>query len=180
MSDIFQRIGVSPAHPYSPDKFLFKFLRRQTDNWPKFNVNGSIIPQYFEYICPDNTAVYIHDIIMMMSCVDMTWENFGNIPNLTNGITLKCYDKDNSVLLDFLDGELIRKTRNFVWYDGEFMTIGRNTPLDISVVKMKIPLFNLGCVMQLNAGQKIKLGVHDDLSTINVGFCALMGIKYYA
>ena len=180
MSDIFKRLGAPPSHPYTADKFLFSFLRRPSDNWPKFNVNGSIIPQNFEYTCKTGYTTYIHDIIIMLSCTNMEWEKFGNLPRLTNGVLLKVINGDNSTLLDFLDGEALRNTRNFVWFDENLMYMNTLNPNDISTIKMKIPLHKIGCVLQLNPGQKIRLTVQDDLSQLNVAFGAVMGIKYYA
>ena len=78
---------------------------------PDMNVNGSITPMIFSLTPPINKKWVIHRLLLLIEDNAMSWNKFGGISPLTNGVKID-YD-DNAIQTD-ISHTNIKKNRDFV------------------------------------------------------------------
>lgn len=127
------------------------------------NVDGSVTPQYF-YIKPRLTPyIDVHRMIVFVRDAGaMDVENYGNIPGLTNGISLEIIDTAGNVLADLADGDPIKSNGEWqaLCYDATVSSWGTGD----EVFCARWTFAKAGRPITLKAGNSIRVGIHDDLT----------------
>ena len=129
------------------------------------NVNGLGAPIYFDYVAVD-PIFWAERVNIDISDGAILADGFGGRAALTNGLTLKYHDSDDSVLLDFLDGLVLKE--NHEWSHLAGVDVDRDTQVgntdDSLIVRWTIA--KAGAPLKMVSGQYLRVTVQDDLSDL--------------
>ena len=124
----------------------------------------SATPETYRVTAPADTLYVISRIIVSIIDTKFSAQDYGTPGPLTNGITLKHHNDDDSVKLDFLDGETIKTTS--AWsaecHDATLKTWGAGQEL-ISV-RWTFTKDDKGDPVILFPGEYLELTSNDDMS----------------
>ena len=109
-------------------------------------VNGSVTPISFTAGPPSGKKWFISRILVTVTDTSMTWQDFGGITALTNGMTLTY--KSEGTTYDLLDGLPIKQNSNWTQYcyDVELM----EGPGILDIVRVRWTFSNSGTFLVLN------------------------------
>ena len=91
------------------------------------NVDGSVTPVYFKFNADGNIHHLVRMIVNIRDSANMSADNYGNILELTNGLTVALYNaSDDSVKHDYTAGLPIKSNADWarVCYDVDADTFG--------------------------------------------------------
>lgn len=117
----------------------------------------------FTYECPNNQITYITRVNFAMLDGGIGISDFAGITNgLASGLIVDVLDSDDAVLVDYLDGATIKQNIDFGLLAG--VDIGISPGTDGLLVRWS--LFRCGAQLKLTEGQKLRITVQDDLSSL--------------
>jgi len=140
--------------------FISTFLRDSTDS-SDMTILGSLgSPQSF-YAGPAAGKIwYVSRMIIFMEDNSMSWQKFGGVSELTNGVAMS-YDSHN-VYHDLLDGETITTNSGFInfCYDGEIDSSSSD------ILRVRWTFSKSGTFLELDGddGDQVSADVQDNLS----------------
>ena len=126
-------------------------------------VDGSSTPVGFRYTVPENKIGIISRVMTHIVDAGMTWTEFAGITALINGLAVKAFDVDDSLLIDFLDGRTIQDNTDWVHLAGLDGILRTSVGPDLFAVRWT--LAKTGYAPYLLEGQYFEVLVQDDLST---------------
>lgn len=147
-----------------PERFLFRYLDTLGDGTGVKQVIGNYVTEEEFYIqAPIDTTYKLHRLIAYIEDFG-TFDSggYGNGSALTNGITLKVLDSDDSVLLDLTDGIAVKQNGHWakLCYDADHKSYGTGN----EYLAVRWTFDKAGEAIILLAGQRLVLTVNDDLS----------------
>lgn len=137
-----------------------------------FDVLGSMAgaAASYSYICPAGKKAFIQRLTFIVRCASAPAAGeFGDQAALSTGCSMGFLDTDDSVLLDPLDGETIK--RNEDWG----MLAGAQLKFETSALYAVVVEWVLPRPIELAAAQKFKFTVADSLSALSDFRCQLQG-----
>ena len=143
-------------------EMLFRSLRDSAGS-SDLRVDGSVTPVSFRYTVPTGKIAIISRMLTHIVDSGMQWQEFAGITALTNGLTIKALDVDDSVLLDFIDGNTIQNNGDWSHVAGSDEVLQLSAGPDLLAIRWS--LFKTGFVPFLEEGQSFEVLVQDDLST---------------
>lgn len=159
-----------------PTNFVFKFLRTSADS-DNMAVDGSSTSVAFRYTVPANKVFELWRINWHLIDSSIRADGFGGLPPRTNGLLLRILKSDESLELDFTDGEGLKRHVDFALLAGVDVntdTSGVGGAEDN--VSIRWTVANAGRAMLLTAGQHIECTVQDDLSGLTAFHGMVQGI----
>jgi len=138
-------------------------------------VDGST-PVSFDHKVPANQWAYIDHVHIVIQDGTITPEKFGGISELTNGLQIQILNKADAVILDFCDGETIKKNSDFITLAGVDLIVDTLGAAD-NAQYITWKLFHSGEALFLEPDQTFRVVVRDDLTGITQYRMMLHGIK---
>jgi len=142
--------------------FVFSFLRNGAES-KDMAVDGSSTPVVFKYTGTGN-GLYAYRINWIIADAGIRiYDFFGGVAALTNGITIKAIAADDStVLIDFTNGEPIKRNAEFSSLAGTDAPILDSVGTDILSVRWTLE--KAGEPFKLGLGESIQVTIQDDLT----------------
>lgn len=159
-----------------PTNFVFKFLRTEADS-DDMAVDGSNTSVAFRYTVPAGKVFELWRITWHIIDGSIRADGFGGLTVRTNGLLLRILKSDESVEVDFTDGEGLKRHADFTHLAGIDIapdTSGVGGAEDNVSVRWTVA--RAGRAMLLTAGQHIECVVQDDLSDLTVFHGMVQGI----
>ncbi len=159
-----------------PTNFVFKFLRDGADS-DDMAVNGSITSVPFRYTVPASKAFELWRVTWHIIDGSIRADGFGGLTVRTNGLLLHTLKSDETLELDFTDGEGLVRHADFAHLAGVDVipdTTGVGGAEDSLSVRWTVA--RAGRAMLLTAGQHIECVVRDDLSDLTIFHGMVQGI----
>jgi hypothetical protein len=134
------------------------------------NVNGSVTPVPFWYGPASTERTAVHRLIVEIEDnATITADNYGGVSALTNGITVKVIQGNEStgvVVTDLLDGDPIKNHVNWAahCYDVTEHTYGSGN--NFVVVRWTFAKSGRPLILDGRINEKLVVTVNDDLSTL--------------
>lgn len=141
---------------------IFAYLRDSASR--DMVVDGSGTTVMFKYTAP--AQMEVQRINFTFLDAGMRNEYFGGIVALTNGLLVKGYDVDGSVLIDFLDGETIKVNAGFAALAGVDSVVTATVGADALPIRWTLSKAT-GDAIELMKGQYIGITVQDALAGID-------------
>ena len=161
----------------APEFNIYKKLRNAGSE--DMNVNGSVTAVDFKYTCPVGKVVLVSRLHFHILDSNVDPNDFGGIAGgIATGLILGAFDSDDSQILDFLDGDTIKKNTHFDHIAGTDANVKTGTGLDALAVRFSV--HKSGASMRLTAGQYIQMTVQDDLTTLNEFTTLIQGLIFDA
>lgn len=176
-TDIFIPETYSEVAPSISDaggtNLIFKYVRSGVS--AELNIDGSSSSVDFDYVAEVDTAIERINI----EIVDGSIRNdrfAGLAAALPNGLLFKVFDSDGTTeLFDFCDNVPITITSDFVALAGTDSIIAQAAGDDSLPIRWT--LGKSGKMLKLTAGQRFRITVQDDLSTITRFRAMVQGYK---
>ena len=147
-----------------PENLLFSLLRVDGTGSVEMNVDGSVTAVSFRFVVPTAKRVFISRVLFDIVDSGIRPNRFGGVGNLTNGLTVKFHDADDSLLIDPLDGVKIKQNADFT------IIAAIDAPIIDAVGDDHLPvrwtIARTGHAMDLTAGQYLEVIISDNLSPI--------------
>lgn len=159
-----------------PTNFVFKLLRTAADA-DDMAVNGSITSVVFRYTVPADKIFEFWRSTWHIIDGSIRADGFGGLTARTNGLLLRILKSDESLELDFTDGEGIKRHSDFAHLAGVDVapdTSGVGGAQD--TISIRWTIAQAGRAMLLTAGQHIECVVRDDLSDLTEFHGMVQGI----
>lgn len=152
-----------------PDEYIFSLL--DSGSGVDMNVDGGT-PVHFKYTVPTNHTAYIERINFTLLDITMQNDLFGGLAALTNGVLVRAYDADDTLLLDFLDGEPIKQNSDFCLLAGTDAPVSAGAGADFLPIRWTVAKAaeqNDGrlAALKLTEGQYIRVTVQDNLTGLD-------------
>ena len=159
-----------------PELYLYTFLRNGTGSTSTdMHINGSVTPVNFKYTMPEGKAGIIARVNVHIQDGSVDPSDFGGINGgITNGVSLKVFDPDDTEIIDFMDGHPVVINSEWTHQAGVDMFI--HTGAGDDSLSVRWTLSKVGASLYLTAGQYIQLTVSDDLSSISEFHIFVQGI----
>ena len=164
MVNINKRLGSTNALASAdPSELLFSNVASSGSIAMNVDASGILGGSDFFYTCPANQTVHISRINFIILDASILLTDFGGIANgLPSGVLINVLDDDNTIILDFLDGESIQQNVDFGLLAGVDTQISTGT----DGLFVRWSLFKTGANLKLTAGQSIRISIRDDLSSL--------------
>lgn len=141
------------------------------DDLGAMNVNGAVTPQTFDYVVPAGKRAVIQQVNLVLRCgSDPVADGFGNLAALTNGVQLQLLETSLAPLLDPMDGIPARRNEDWAQLGGS------QTILDVTADMVVVEWF-LPVPISLDAAQRLRVTVRDDLTGLEDFRCKVMGYQ---
>ncbi len=150
---------------FTPDEFIFKFLRNGSS--AEMNINGSTVPQVFEYVIPAGKFAWLQRINISGHNEAITPELFIGLSALGVGLKFEALDELDNVLIEFTDGLNIKKNVDFNSLAGVDSTIDVNGAGQQDGFSVRWTMAKAGEALFMRAGYKLRVTIADDLRSIN-------------
>lgn len=143
------------------------------------NVDGSGTDKKFRVVAPTRETVHISRIILYLIDKSMRYTDFAGLgAALTNGIEVKAYDKDDNLLIDFLDGTTIKTNADFALLAATDVIITPQPGDDFTSIRWS--LFKAGAHPYLEEGQYLEINIQDNLTLVTTFKAIAQGHRYPA
>ena len=158
------------------DGLLYQLLRLDgapASTW-RMDVDGSSAEKHFSYIATRRTIVQT----IQWQIVDVGIEpfGFGGESELDNGCSLSVLDENGTTLIDFLDGERLKRTFDFGLLAGDAQQIQNSNGSNPDIFLAKFNLLNdSGRALVLPIGSELRFTIRDDLTGFNKFACLAQG-----
>lgn len=160
-----------PSAP--PELFLYTFLKNGSST--DMHINASVTPVDFKYTMPAGKAGIVARVNIHIQDGSVDPSDFGGIVGgVTNGISLKVYDSDDTELIDFMDSHPVQINSEWTHQAGVDMFIHKGSGDDSLSVRWTIS--KVGASLYLTAGQYIQVTIADDFSGITEFHIFIQGI----
>ena len=144
-----------------PTQVWFSFFNNSGSN--DLNVDGSSTPVHFDVEGDESCGLYRVTASLVNSGLRPT--RFGGLTELVNGITIKLVDSVGATILDFLDGVSIKKDADWTFLTGVDGIIIASAGDDHLSIRWTISK-GIGDILRLTTGEKIRITVNDNLTSI--------------
>jgi hypothetical protein len=164
-----------------PGQFTYAFFKRESGpaggSDSDMNVAASLAtPSVFSYVVPVGETLLVERVNFQMVDNSIGALDFGGISGgLDNGLTIKTYNHEGGAMVDFLNGEVIKRNADFSLLAGSDMVIAELQGKDQLPIQWSIG--KAGAQMQLLARESIKIIINDDLSSIDIFRAMIQGVK---
>ena len=164
----FDRVWSSPQ-PSPPNELLFAHLTLNGDGSTIDMAVDGTTPKKFRYVCPADKVALITRVLMHLHDIDIQYEYFAGLGvALTNGLTIKIHDADDTVLKDFTNDHPFKHTAQFSMLAGpDIPILSSAVGNDPDVLAMRWTLAKSGFSPLLTAGQYFEVVVQDDLQGLS-------------
>ena len=154
-------------------KFISDFLRNGGSN--SMIVNGSSTPQVFSASPPSGKKWFITRMLLSIEDTNMTWQKFGGISALTNGIEIEYTTEGSNV--DLLSGETIKKNSELSrhCYDTDLI-IGVGT-VDLFKGRWTFSKSGTSLLLTNTDSDLFKITVNDNLTNLNAFRVIIQGYE---
>ncbi|KKN41079.1 hypothetical protein LCGC14_0726880 [marine sediment metagenome] len=164
--------GLEPTAGIHADRALVAHLENAGSR--DMNVDGTT-PVTFEYGPPAGLVAAIERCLIHLFDSTIDPSDFGGIrPALTNGLLVQLIEPDDSVGLDFLDGETINNNGEFSLLAGVDVVFESGVGDDQIYVRWTLALDH-GAPLLLRTGDRFRVTVRDDIQAISSFRWALKG-----
>jgi hypothetical protein len=146
----------------APSRIIYRYLSTGTaGEGVEMNVDGDPTPVNFYFIADQKCTIVRFNLNVVDAA--MTWGAFGAI-NLAsgNGCLFQVEDESGGVLLDFTAGQPIKSNADWSFLAGVDAVISPAAGDDAIPVRFTIE--KSGNQLNLQAGQRVRFSVRDDLS----------------
>lgn len=162
--------GASPL--FTPEDFCFKTLK---------NAAGAhemaTTAQEWLYTVGEGRILRLARVIVHLSDSSVDISDFGGIAGgLTNGCLLAIHDSNNDVLLDPLDGSVIKTNGDWAHLAATDVRVDNGQGDDQLTVRWTI--HKAGEIMSLLEGQHLSFTTQDNLTALSSMHIVLQGIEY--
>lgn len=180
--DDWQRLELgnpvpTTAGPEVPAGAIYQFLRTSAES-RVMAVNASGGDIAFNWVVPAGRVAKVERINWCLIDGSIRADGFGGLAPLDegDGCLMQAIDEDGStVLLDFMDGEEIRRHAGFGLLAGvDVDTSGMGNDDDALLIRWTLSA--IGAPLELTAGQAIRFTVRADISDLTVFFAMLQGV----
>lgn len=161
-----------------PENFVFEFIRASDS--PEMHVNGAVGDLEFEWEVPVGRVFMLTRVNWRIQDASVRADGFGGLAALAegDGCLLQIIDADTTtVLLDFMDGEEIRRHHDFnhvAGVDVDVDTSGVGGAQDSLAIRWTVE--KAGDAMELTAGQIIRFTIRGDLSGLTLFDAMVQGV----
>lgn len=146
-----------------PTEVVFNLVRNGAS--ADMNVDGSVTPVHFDYVAVNDRYVDRCNFVIIDGGI--TPIKFGGISGgLTNGVLVRVVDSDDATVLDFLEGETIKKNADWDFLAGTDNIIENAAGDDHMCIRWTLSKGMRGKPMYLPIGWKLRFTVQDDLTPI--------------
>ena len=150
-------------------RYVYRFLDTVGDGSGTKGMTGdfSSTPQFFRVNSPAQGFYGIIRILVQVRSSGMTkGETYGDLPELTNGITVAIYDKDDNIVLDLTDGQPIKSNADWARqsYDGAMMDFGAGAPSGDQFFKVRWTFGEGGQPLFISKELSLRFLLNDDFT----------------
>jgi len=161
-------------------RYVYRFLDETGDGSGNKAQTGdfSSTPQFFRVNPPPQGFFGITRIMVQIrSSGMMKGETYGNLPELTNGITVAIYDKDDNIITDLTDGEPIKSNADWARqsYDGSMMNFGAGAPSGDQFFRVRWTFGEGGQPLFISKELSLRFLLNDDFTGLVGHFAQVQG-----
>lgn len=159
----------------SPKNKFFKFFRNTADDSISMAVNGSVTAVPFR-ITATNGSIEVTRVNVTLIDGAIRYGQYGGLgAALTNGITVRAHDVDDTVLCDYLDGETIKANEDWGWLAGADNIVIQAAGDDSFPVRWTIE--KSGKKSLLTEGQYIEIKISDNVAGLTKHTAFAQGVN---
>lgn len=164
MTNIYKR---TLTNIHRPSAFLLNYLREPGGS-VEMTVDGSVTPINFRYTVPEGKSITLFRVLIHLTGPVMKVDKFDGQSELSNGVAIGFYDREDNLLLDPLAGRTIK--RNYDWAElaGIDTVIREGQAIDALISRWTIT--KTGAAMHLEQGEYVQFKVQDAISPTNQEF----------
>jgi len=149
-------------------RYVYRFLDAAGDGTgaTQQTADYSTTAEFFQVDPPDQGFFAIHQMIVQIrSSGMMRAENYGDQPELTNGIIVATIDFNDNIITDFTDGQPIKSNGDWAGqaYDAEMVNVGVSQSGD-QFLKVRWSFSDAGQPVYISQGERFAVKLDDDFS----------------
>jgi len=161
-------------------RYIYRHLDVVGDGTGSIDQNGdfSSTPQFFRVNPPVQGFYGIARImVQIQSSGMMKGDTYGDLPELTNGITVAIYDKDNNILIDITDGQPIKNNAGWARqaYDARMLDFGAGSPSGDQFFQVRWTFGEAGQPLFISKGASLRFLLNDDFTGLTGHLAQVQG-----